>query len=241
MSSPLASLKPYLRGLVLIASFVAVGYLVKVSGLSSLFDESWIDSEIRGRGLSGEVLFLAIGAVLTAIGAPRQAVCFLGGYAFGFVMGTVWSLVGSLVGCMLAFYYARLLGRSFVKQRFPERIRHIDDFLRANPFSMTLLVRLLPVGSNVITNLAAGVSGVQAMPFFVGSLIGYVPQTVIFTLLGSGIHFDPMTRIATSVALFVASGMFGVYLFRRYRKSRALDQDMAAINPDKGDPDKGMR
>lgn len=233
----MASFKPYLRGLVLIASFVAIGYLVKVSGLSGLFDQKWIDSEIRGHGLSGEVLFLAIGAVLTAIGAPRQAICFLGGYAFGFEMGTLWSLLASLIGCALAFYYARLLGRSFVKHRFPERIRHIDDFLRANPFSMTLLVRLLPVGSNVITNLAAGVSGVQATAFLAGSVIGYVPQTAIFTLLGSGIHVNPTMRIAASVALFIASGMFGVYLFRRYRKSRALDQDVAAsFDPNQGAP-----
>ena len=208
-------LKPYLRGLVLIASFAVIGYLVKISGLTGLFDETWIDTQIRGHGISGEVLFLAIGALLTAVGVPRQAVCFLGGYAFGFISGTALSLVASLLGCVLAFYYARLLGRSFVKERFPERIRHVDDFLRANPFSMTLLVRLLPVGSNLITNLAAGVSGVQALPFLIGSVIGYVPQTAIFTLLGSGIHFDPMTRIVASAALFIVSGMFGVYLFRR--------------------------
>lgn len=232
----MTSLKPYLRGLVLIASFVAIGYLVKVSGLSGFFDETWIDADIRGRGISGEALFLAVGAVLTAVGAPRQAVCFLGGYAFGFEAGTALSLVASLAGCVLAFFYARLLGRSFVKQRFPERIRHIDGFLHANPLSMTLLVRLLPVGSNIVTNLAAGVSGVRSMPFFIGSLIGYVPQTVIFTLLGSGIHFDPMMRIAVSVALFIVSGMFGVYLFRRYRKNHALDQDVAsALNDGEGD------
>jgi uncharacterized membrane protein YdjX (TVP38/TMEM64 family) len=222
----MTALKPYLRGLALIASFVALGYLVKAKGLSGLFDEAWIDAEIRGRGLSGEALFLAVGAVLTALGFPRQAVCFLGGYAFGFDLGTVLSLAASLGGCVLAFLYARLLGRSFVQGRFPDRIRRIDDFLRANPFSMTLLVRLLPVGSNVVTNLAAGVSGVRALPFLAGSLIGYVPQTAIFALLGSGIHFDPMMRIAASVALFVVSGMVGVYLFRRYRKSGALDRDV---------------
>jgi uncharacterized membrane protein YdjX (TVP38/TMEM64 family) len=224
----MTALKPYLRGLALIASFVALGYLVKATGLSGLFDEAWIDAEIRGRGLSGEALFLAVGAVLTALGFPRQAVCFLGGYAFGFDLGTVLSLAASLGGCVLAFLYARLLGRSFVQGRFPDRIRRIDDFLRANPFSMTLLVRLLPVGSNVVTNLAAGVSGVRALPFLAGSLIGYVPQTAIFALLGSGIHFDPMMRIAASVALFVVSGMVGVYLFRRYRKSGALDRDVDA-------------
>jgi uncharacterized membrane protein YdjX (TVP38/TMEM64 family) len=222
----MTALKPYLRGLALIASFVALGYLVKATGLSGLFDEAWIDAEIRGRGLSGEALFLAVGAVLTALGFPRQAVCFLGGYAFGFDLGTALSLAASLGGCVLAFLYARLLGRSFVQGRFPDRIRRIDDFLRANPFSMTLLVRLLPVGSNVVTNLAAGVSGVRALPFLAGSLIGYVPQTAIFALLGSGIHFDPMMRIAASVALFVVSGMVGVYLFRRYRKSGALDRDV---------------
>jgi uncharacterized membrane protein YdjX (TVP38/TMEM64 family) len=221
-------LKPYLRGLVLIATFVALGWLVKAYGLFGLFDESWIDTEIRGRGLSGEVLYLAVGAVLTAIGFPRQAVCFLGGYAFGLGLGTALGTLASLIGCALAFFYARLMGRSFVLHRFPERIRHIDDFLHANPFSMTLLVRLLPVGSNVVTNLAAGVSGVRAIPFLLGSAVGYLPQNMIFTLLGSGIHVDPVARIATSVVLFVASGVLGVWLFRRYRKNKALDADVAA-------------
>ena len=30
---------------------------------------------------------------------------------------------------------------------------------------MTLLIRLLPVGSNVLTNLAAGISRVRLLPF----------------------------------------------------------------------------
>ena len=193
-------LKPYLRGLILIATFVTVGYLLQTTGLRGLFDESWIDSRIRGQGVSGELLYLAMGAALTA----------------------------SLGGCVLAFYYARLLGRSFVLKRFPARIKRIDSFLHDNPLSMTLLLRLLPVGSNLVANLAAGVSGVRAVPFFTGSVLGYVPQTVIFVLLGSGIHLDPAWTTGVSVALFVASGALGVYLFRRYRKNRALDADVAA-------------
>ncbi|MFN4283750.1 MAG: TVP38/TMEM64 family protein [Alphaproteobacteria bacterium] len=220
-------LKPYLRGLILIATFVAVGYLVQATGLRGLFDESWVDSRIRGQGVAGELLYLAVGAGLTAIGFPRQAVCFLAGYAFGFALGMPLALAASLGGCVLAFYYARLLGRSFVLARFPARIKRIDDFLHDNPLSMTLLLRLLPVGSNLVANLAAGVSGVRALPFFAGSVLGYVPQTVIFVLLGSGIHLDTAWTTGVSVALFVASSALGVYLFRRYRKSRALDDDVA--------------
>jgi uncharacterized membrane protein YdjX (TVP38/TMEM64 family) len=221
-------LKPYLRGLVLIATFVAIGWVVQATGLHGLFDEAWVDSQIRGQGVSGELLFLAMGAILTAIGFPRQAVCFLAGYAFGFGFGVALALAASVAGCMLAFYYARLLGRAFVLARFPARIKRIDDFLHDNPLSMTLLLRLLPVGSNLVANLAAGVSGVRALPFFAGSLLGYLPQTIIFVLLGSGIRLDPAWTTGVSVALFVVSSALGVYLFRRYRKSRALDADVAA-------------
>jgi uncharacterized membrane protein YdjX (TVP38/TMEM64 family) len=238
----MSALKPYLRGLVLIAAFVALGYLVKVTGLYGLLDEGWIDREIRGRGIAGELLFLGLGAVLTAIGFPRQAVSFLGGYAFGFGAGTGLGLLAAGLGCVLAFAFARILGREFVRGKFGPRVRRLDDFLRDHPFSMALLIRLLPVGSNALTNLAAGVSGIRAVPFVAGSVIGYLPQTVIFALLGSGIHLDPSLRIGASVVLFVVSGMLGVYLFRRYRTSRALDADVAlAADGGGGSPDGGGR
>jgi uncharacterized membrane protein YdjX (TVP38/TMEM64 family) len=234
-SKRVARLKPYLRGIILIASFVAAGFLVKTIGGQGFFDADWIDREIRGRGLTGEMLFIVVGAVITAIGLPRQAVSFLGGYAFGFALGTGLALLASLSGCILSFFYARLLGRAFVQGRFPDRIKRIDSFLRDNPLSMTLLIRLLPVGNNALTSMTAGVSGVRAMPFFAGSVIGYVPQTVIFTLLGSGIHLEPEIRIAASVVLFVISGALGIYLFRRYRKSRALDDEVDKALDDTAD------
>jgi uncharacterized membrane protein YdjX (TVP38/TMEM64 family) len=223
----MSALKPYLRGLVLIATFVALGYLVKETGLYDLLDERWIDREIRGRGFAGELLFVGLGALLTAIGFPRQAVSFLGGYAFGFGAGTGLGVLAAGLGCVLAFTCARVMGRELVREKFGPRVRRLDDFLHDHPFSMALLIRLLPVGSNVVTNLAAGVSGIRAVPFVAGSVIGYLPQTLIFALLGSGIHLDPSLRIGASVVLFVVSGMLGVYLFRRYRTSRALDSDVA--------------
>jgi uncharacterized membrane protein YdjX (TVP38/TMEM64 family) len=221
------ALKPYLRGLILIALLVALAYLAKATGFYGLPDEAWIDQEIRGRGLAGQLLFLGSGMVATAMGFPRQALSFLGGYGSGFGQGLALALGASLLGCMLAFFFARLLGRAMVLRLFPDRIRRIDNFLREHPFSMALLLRLLPVGSNLVTNLAVGVSGIRAIPFFAGSVLGYIPQTMIFALLGSGIHIDPAVRISAAVALFITSGMLGIYLFRHYRKSRALDEEVA--------------
>ena len=234
---PLLNPRALARGLVLIATFAAVGFLIEGMGLKDALDTHWVDSEIRGKGLGGDALFVLVGGMVIAIGLPRQAVCFLAGYAFGFAEGLVWSSLASLLGCVSAFFYARLMGRNFVASRFPERIARLDAFLAGNTLSMTLLLRLLPVGSNLLTNLAAGVSGVVAVPFFVGSLLGYLPQTMVFALLGSGIQVDPVFRIGASVVLFIASGVLGVWLFQRYRRGRHLDAATEAALDEASDND----
>lgn len=55
-SKRVARLKPYLRGFILIASFVAAGFLVKTIGGQGFFDADWIDRDIRGQGLRKSVV-----------------------------------------------------------------------------------------------------------------------------------------------------------------------------------------
>jgi uncharacterized membrane protein YdjX (TVP38/TMEM64 family) len=213
-----------LKGLALMASLAAIGWGLK-SGLAGL-DAQWVDSAVRGEGGSGWPLFLAVGALAVAVGLPRQAVCFLGGYGFGLGWGLVLAQAASILGCLLCFLYARLLGRDLVRHRFAERLRRLDDFLSEHPLTMTMLIRFLPVGSNLLTNLLAGVSSVRMLPFLAGSLIGYLPQTLIFVLLGSGIHVQPVLRIAVSVLLFLASALLGLALYRRLRHGHSLDASL---------------
>lgn len=216
----------FFRALIWILSLSALGYAIKITGLGSSIDKAWIDSDVLSQGHSGELLFVSVSLIFTAVGLPRQVICFLGGYAFGLVTGTILALLGTLLGCILAFFYARLLGRNFVASRFSNRVRNIDDFLRDNPLSMTLLIRLLPLGSNLLTNLAAGVSSVNPLPFFQGSAIGYFPQTLIFALVGSGFSVDPELHIGISAVLFMISGIIGVSLYRKYHQGKSFDTNI---------------
>lgn len=210
-------LKSLAKGLVMIAGLVAVGFLARWLGLADALDTAWLDKEVRGQGLSGELLFIAVGACLVAVGLPRQLVAFGGGYAFGLVEGTLVALLAQVMGCAVAFFYARLLGRSLIQHRFGPRVRRMDALLAENTFTSTLLIRFLPVGANVVTNLAAGVSSARALPFLSGSAVGYIPQTLIFALLGTGVQINGSVQIGLSVVLFILSGLLGVALYRRVR------------------------
>ncbi|MEQ8505791.1 MAG: VTT domain-containing protein [Rhodospirillales bacterium] len=222
------SLKLVLRGGTLLLSLIGVVILIRATGLDAHLDETWIDTYVRGKGVLGVLIFVVAGGLVTGIGLPRQLIAFLGGYAFGIVEGTALAVLATVVGCIFTFYYARFMGRSLIAGRFPGKVKRIDGFLAENPFSMTLLIRFLPFGSNLLTNLAAGVSSVPGLPYFAGSAIGYVPQTLIFALIGTGIKVDPAANIALAAGLFALSGILGVYLYRRHRHGKILDDDLDA-------------
>jgi len=219
-----------LKGLVMLTSLALLGFLASHFQFSEMLSQHWIDSEVRGKGWMGILLFLAVGGLATALSVPRQIVAFLGGYAWGFAAGTGLATLATVFGCIVGFFYARWLGRGFVQKRFPGRIRKLDEFLHRHPFSMSLVIRLLPVGHNASTNLLAGVSSVRSLPFFAGSGLGYLPQNLVFALAGSGVNLDPELRMTLAVLLFVISSLLGVWLYRRYRK------DLAGVNDENGQP-----
>jgi len=214
------SLGPIIKGLVMIAALAAIGAWLRTSDLGMALDESWVDAHIRGRGAVGWAIFAGATALFTGVGLPRQIVSFLGGYAFGALWGTALAAAGTLAGCMAAFGFARLLGRDFVMQRFARKIAKINAFLKENPFTMALVIRFMPLGSNLATNLAAGVSSIKPLPFFAGSLIGFLPQTLVFALLGSGIKVNPTWRIGLAVVLFLVSAWLGLALLRKYKPGK---------------------
>ncbi|HEY9198448.1 MAG TPA: VTT domain-containing protein [Gammaproteobacteria bacterium] len=223
---PALKLRLFGKGLLVIAMLVGVAYVFEASHLDTLLDKAWIDHEVRGKGLTGEFLFLGMAALATALGVPRQAISFLAGYAFDVALGTALAVAATLGGCLISFFFARWFGRGLLTARFRERVQRIESFIRDNTFSMTLLIRLLPAGNNLITNLTAGMTRVPALPFLLGSAIGYIPQTLVFALVGSGISLDPVWRIGLGAALFVISGVLGIYLFRKFRRGRHLDERM---------------
>jgi uncharacterized membrane protein YdjX (TVP38/TMEM64 family) len=218
--------KTYLPGLVFLATLIALAYVLESGLLQDMLSKAWIDEQVRGKGWSGELLFVVVAGTVTAVAVPRHIVSFLGGYAFGFGLGSALALAAAELGCVLDFFYARFIGRPLLSTRLGARVRRIDEFLAANPFSMTLLIRLLPVGNNFGTSLAAGVSSAPARPFLLGTLLGYIPQTLVFALAGSGVEMGGSARIALAVLLFVVSGAIGIWLYRRYRHGRTLGDDV---------------
>lgn len=211
--------------LLLAAGLAAGGLVLRAAG--AVLGAEWVDRYVRDRGLLGEAVFVAAGALATAAGMPRQGVAFLGGYAFGAAAGTGLALLAQLGGCALSFGWARLVGRRWAERRlagrYGARLRRLRDALAASPFGATLALRLLPVGNNLALNLLAGMAGIALLPFLLASAVGYLPQTVVFALLGKGVRVDGAWQVGLAAALLAASVAIGSVLLRRHSAGRTLD------------------
>jgi len=221
------SVRILIKSCVLFISLVCLGLAFKWLDLTYIFNKSWIDGVVREQGLSGALTFIMMGSAATAVGFPRQAVSFMSGYAFGFYDGTILALAATSIGCIISFSYARFLGRELVCRFFTKKIKRIDNFLSKSPFLMTVLIRFLPLGNNLITCLGAGVSSVRALAFITGSAFGYIPQTCIFALVGSGVQLDAFPRIALSAALFLIAAFIGVHLYQKFWVNNFVDEGSA--------------
>lgn len=209
--------------LILLVCF-GVSELVRQLPAVAAFNQDWVDANTRHNGWTGVAYFIGMAAALTAIGLPRQLTAFLAGYAFGFSEGLLYSVIGATLSCTAVFWLSRTVARRPLRARFASKVARLDAFVAVKPFLMTIVIRLMPFGNNLATNLIAGVSHVPARLFITGSMIGYIPQMAIFALMGKGIVVQSYWKIALSVGLLGVSALLSIYLYKQF-KAGALNND----------------
>lgn len=216
------------KGVLTLVSMVLLGLLINYLLSVSEFDQAWVDCQVKNQGTTGILYFILLCMFTTACGLPRQLAAFLGGYAFGVLNGTLLATFGTTLGCILSFYFARLLARSIVRKKFPKKVSGIDRFLHDHAFTKTIIIRLLPIGSNLITNLVVGVTHAKGSHFIAGSFIGYLPQMIIFAIAGSGVEVLSFWKIGLSIALFIVSSLLSARLYRQYKMDKQTRESLAS-------------
>lgn len=172
--------------------------------------------------LAGALALVLAGAAMTAAGMPRQILAFAGGSLFGLWTGIVLSMLGQMGGCVLDLLAARTLAGGLAARILARPTGRLTRrLLDLHPFIATLTLRLLPVGSNTVLNLLAGAARVRLLPFLGGTILGYLPQTIIFVLVGSGTQVGRSTQLAVGAAMAVAAAGLGALFYRRVRRRPA--------------------
>ncbi len=163
----------------------------------------------------------ALGGILyTAAGGPRQVLAFSCGYLLGGFAGGVVSALLTGFGALLTIAVVRQMGLDWMRQRHGDRIDLLRRVLAEDTWLWICIIRLMPVGSNLATNVAAALAGLSRRGVFLGSLPGYLPQSLLFSYAGRGVALQDSSKIWMSFALLVGSSVLAWYLYHHGFKQR---------------------
>lgn len=207
------------RSLVAIASLVLLGIILLGSFVYP--PARWVPTaqwgeQLQGSGASGLLVFSASAIVATAVGLPRQMVAFIAGLAYGTMQGLLISLIAALLGCYLTMRFSKAFLSRWVTARFPRMVSTLDRLLVRDAFLKVLILRLQPLGTNLLTNVCAGFTRVSQRSFLAASALGYIPQMLVFAMLGAGVRVGSSAQISISIVLMGVSLILAGYLYKKY-------------------------
>ena len=139
--------------------------------------------------MSGPVeiaIFVLAHVVANAVGVPGTLLVIVGGAVFGLWWGTLWSVIGATLGAIAAFALARYFFYDWFCQRFQHKplLQKINRALTRNALSCVLTIRFSPISPFNVVNFAFGLTPIPLSQYALGTLVGIVPGTLIYTWLG---------------------------------------------------------
>lgn len=184
-------------------------------------------SRLRAAGIGGAALFFAISAALVAVGAPRLPLAAISGALFGFRIGAPLAWISGTLGSYATFCFARWGGRDWVRRRARLPASAQALLLHPDAFAVALL-RQMPVVA-IVQNIALGFTDLRHRAFWIGTLAGTLPSTIIVTLIGGsvtrGSWRGALGYIGAAMALLALLGLAAA----RWRNRRASSSRSSGV------------
>jgi uncharacterized membrane protein YdjX (TVP38/TMEM64 family) len=185
---------------------------------------SLVKVEVNHWGAWGPIAYILLYAFGPSFLVPGAVMTIAGGLAFGALRGAVWSVIGADLGALIAFGAGHFLGRSFVQKFCGERFQSLLERLARNGFYIILYLRIVPVIPYNALNLIAGASPIKFRDYFWASVIGILPGTILFAILGDALWHPMQPRFSIAVGLILCCFAAGEIFRRRHRV--AVDVDL---------------
>ncbi|MFZ9200135.1 MAG: TVP38/TMEM64 family protein [Paracoccaceae bacterium] len=135
--------------------------------------------------------FVAAYAVIVALSVPGATIATLaGGFLFGLFPGALYNVLAASLGAAAVFVAARAGLGADVAEKLAARggaVARLQEGLRANQWSVLLMMRLVPVVPFFLANLIPAFAGIRFVPFVVTTAVGIVPGALVFTSVGAGL------------------------------------------------------
>lgn len=151
--------------------------------------------------------------------APSNLISVAGGLLFGPVEGFILSMIGFFISGTVAFYLSQFLGKDFVQSIVGDRLVKLDDNLNKNGFKILFLLRLPPILPYDPLSYACGFTNIKYSTFILASVIGVIPETLCFSILGPSFRHPFSLKFMIPLVILIFTTLFSKKIMNMRKKS----------------------
>lgn len=178
------------------ATFLFVLFL-----LVSIYFSDWLTIEtiknhkqlilnfIENNYLASVSLFFLSCIVFVNSPLPLAALIKLfGGFFFGFYTGALFNITATSLACIIGFLISRYAFKEQFEKFFYSRLKGVEKEIETNGFYYFLSLRVVMVVPYFCINFVAGISRISFKNYFVSTVIGVIPASLVYAHGGSQIE-----------------------------------------------------
>lgn len=189
---------------------------------------------VAENALSASLLFGLVYTAVVAMSVPGGAVLTVsGGFLFGTVAGTSLVVVAATIGATLVFLIAKTAFGDPLRAKAGPFLKRMEAGFRENALSYLLVLRLIPLFPFFVVNLVPAFLGVTLRTYVLGTFVGIIPGSFVYTSVGAGLGsvFDRSEEFSPSSVLTpeILSALIGLAIlamlpvvYRKIKARRAL-------------------
>ncbi|AKN31429.1 SNARE -like protein [Clostridium carboxidivorans P7] len=179
-------------------------YLPNILELTMSLDK--FRNYIVSLGKLGTIVFIFFQVLQTVIAPiPGEVIQVAGGYIYGVSLGITYTTVGMLLGAIIAFYFTRFIGASFVEKLMNKKnSKWLNNVMNNKKFSIILfIIFFVPGLPKDFLIYVAGLTPIKPLKFFGILLVSRFPWLLASVSIGSNLHYRNYisTVIISSLAL----------------------------------------
>ncbi|MGF1545278.1 MAG: TVP38/TMEM64 family protein [Parvularculaceae bacterium] len=145
-----------------------------------------LDAWVQGSPVLAVGAFVIAYAAAVAISFPGATILTIfGGFLFGVKVGAPAVITAATLGATIVFLAAKSALGDTIASRAQGFVKRMEQGFREDELNYMFLLRLAPIFPFWAVNLGAGVLGVSLRNFFIGTFLGIMPGSIVYTGIGN--------------------------------------------------------
>jgi uncharacterized membrane protein YdjX (TVP38/TMEM64 family) len=164
-------------------------------------DTEGLRSQLRGMGAASAAVLLVLMLVHVVVWYPSEIVTAAAGFVYGFWGALPFVLAGWLVSALGSYALGRYAGRPLLHRiAGRERFERAERAVARGGWPVLMAARLVPIVPFSLVGYVAGAARTPLWTFAWTTVVGFLPLSIVVTLLGSRLETlsfeDPLVWLA---------------------------------------------